>query len=85
MGLPSLLITLAENQHGSAQYLNRHGIATSLGWQHRVPPSEIVATLSGLIEAPGTRSEMSARGRRLIDGQGADRIVQTMASISTRG
>jgi spore coat polysaccharide biosynthesis predicted glycosyltransferase SpsG len=81
MGLPSLLITLAENQHGSAQYLNRHGIAICLGWQHQVQPSKTAAVLSILAEDPGARAEMSARGGRLIDGQGAHRIVQAMVSL----
>lgn len=84
MGLPSLLITLSENQRGCAQYLNRHGIAISLGWQHKVQPSETAATLSALVDDPGRRAEMSSRGRKLIDGQGPDRVVQAMASIASR-
>lgn len=82
MGLPSLLVTLAENQHGCAQYLHSHGIATSLGWHHRVQPAETAAALSALADDPGKRKEMSSRGRALIDGRGAHRIVEAMASIA---
>lgn len=83
MGLPSLLVTLSENQNGCAQYLHCHGIATSLGWQHQVEPSEAATALSALAADPAKRAEMSSRGRNLIDGGGADRVVQAMTSISS--
>lgn len=83
MGLPSLLVTLAENQHGCAQYLDSHGIAIGLGWQHRVQTSETAAALSALAEDPEKRKQMSSRGRRLIDGGGALRVVKAMASIAS--
>lgn len=82
MGLPSLLITLSENQHGCAQYLHCHGIAIGLGWQHKVQPAETAAALSALAADPGRRAEISSRGRDLIDGGGADRVVHAMASIA---
>ena len=82
MGLPSLLVTLAENQQGCAEYLHSHGIAISLGWHHLVQPSETAAALSALADDPGKRREMSSRGRALIDGRGADRVVNAMLSIT---
>lgn len=82
MGLPSLLVTLAENQNGCAHYLHSHGIAISLGWQNRVQPSEIATALSALADDPGRRQEMSSRGRGLIDGRGAHRVVEAMARIA---
>jgi UDP-2,4-diacetamido-2,4,6-trideoxy-beta-L-altropyranose hydrolase len=82
MGLPSLLVTLAENQHGCAQYLHSHGIAISLGWQHKVQLEETAAALSALAADPGKRTEMSSRGRGLIDGRGANRVVQAMTGIA---
>lgn len=83
MGLPSLLVTLSENQRGCAQYLHSHGIAISLGWQHEVQPAETAAALSALAADPDKRAEMSSRGRNLIDGGGADRVVQAMTSIAS--
>lgn len=82
MGLPSLLITLSENQHGCAEYLHRHGIAISLGWHHQVQPAETAATLSALAANPRRRAEMSSRGRDLIDGRGGERVVLAMANIA---
>ena len=83
MGLPSLLVTLSDNQNGCAQYLHCHGIAISLGWQHQVQSSEVAAALSALAADPAKRAEMSSRGRNLIAGGGADRVVQAMASIAS--
>ena len=82
MGLPSLLITLSENQHGCAEYLHRQGIAISLGWHHQVKPVETAAALSALAADPRRRAEMSSRGRDLIDGRGGERVVQAMASVA---
>ena len=82
MALPSLLITASENQHGCAQYLHQHGIAISLGGQSQVQPREAAAALSALAADPARRTEMSSGGRALIDGRGAQRVVQTMADIT---
>ena len=83
MGLPSLLITLSENQRGCAEYLHGHGIAISLGWHDKLAPAETAAALSALAADPRRRAEMSSLGRNLIDGRGADRVVQAMASIAS--
>jgi UDP-2,4-diacetamido-2,4,6-trideoxy-beta-L-altropyranose hydrolase len=82
MGLPSLLIAVSENQDGCAQYLHQHGIAISLGRQSQVQPAEAAAALSALAADPARRTEMNSRGRALIDGRGAERVVQTMAGIT---
>ncbi len=83
MGLPSLLVTLAENQHGCAEFLHSHKIAVSLGWQNKVQPSETAAALSALASDGLKRAEMSSLGRALIDGQGASRVVEAMASFES--
>jgi len=83
MGLPSLLITVSKNQQGCAQYLHRHGSAISLGRQSQVQPVEAAAALSALVGDKARRGKMSSRGRALIDGRGAERVVQTMAGITS--
>ena len=83
MGLPSLLITLSENQRGCAEYLSHHGIALSLGWHDKLQPAETAAALSALAADAPRRQEMSALGRALIDGKGADRVVDAMASLAS--
>lgn len=82
MGLPSLLVTLSQNQEGCAQYLHRHGIAISLGWQSQVQPAETATVLGALATDHGRRIEMSARGRVLIDGHGAERVVRAMSAVA---
>lgn len=83
MGLPSLLITLSKDQHGCGQYLHCHGVAISLGWWNQVQPAEIAAALKGLLADPGGCARMSSRGRTLIDGRGAERIIRAMADIAS--
>lgn len=82
MGLPSLLITLSENQNGCASYLERCGISTSLGWLDQLRPPTIAASLQELSADRAKRIDMSSRGQRLIDGQGAERIIQTMMNLA---
>ena len=85
MGLPSLLIAVSENQDGCAQYLHQHGMAISLGRQSQVQPAEAAAALSALAADPARRTKMSSCGRALIDGRGAERVVQKMAGITSGG
>lgn len=82
MGLPSLLVTLAENQQGCAEYLDSHGIAVNLGWRHKVQPAKTAAALNALAADAEKRREMSSRGQALIDGLGADRVVDAMLGIA---
>jgi spore coat polysaccharide biosynthesis predicted glycosyltransferase SpsG len=77
------LIAVSENQDGCAQYLHQHGIAISLGRQFQVQPAVAAAALSALAADSAGRAEMSSRGRALIDGRGAERVVQTMAGITS--
>jgi RimJ/RimL family protein N-acetyltransferase len=74
MGLPSLLLTLAENQVANAEQLSMQGAARHLGWHEKVTPDIIGQNLEALAREPAARSALSQCGRALIDGRGADRV-----------
>jgi UDP-2,4-diacetamido-2,4,6-trideoxy-beta-L-altropyranose hydrolase len=78
LGLPALLIVLAENQLGVADELTKQGIAKSLGRGSDLAPSTIAAQLRSLAGSAEVRQEMSQRGRALVDGRGAERVVRAM-------
>jgi len=81
MGLPSVLMTLADNQQGIAEGLDKAGVSTSLGWYEQVTREQVGKTLSRLISDPSQRQQMSENGRKLVDGQGAERVVSALVEV----
>jgi len=75
MGLPALLIDLAENQTPIASEFARRGTAFHLGNSKTVTPDRIGAEALRLLTSMAERSAMSQRGRELVDGTGAERVV----------
>src|SRR5207253_7688690 len=67
MGLPSLLIRVADNQIGTATGLDERGIAVDLGDAERLESKQIAASLADLASDPLRRRSMAGRGRHLID------------------
>jgi UDP-2,4-diacetamido-2,4,6-trideoxy-beta-L-altropyranose hydrolase len=82
LGLPSVLIDVAENQTPVAHELDRQGVATYAGSSGQVTPQDIAARLKLLLFAPERRATMSERGRRLVDGCGAERVVSAMLPLA---
>ena len=82
LGLPALLIDLAPNQVPIAEELARAGAAVHLGGTKNVTAERIAAELQALRQSPERRAAMSARGRQLVDGEGAQRVVCAMQGAS---
>ncbi|MGA9814538.1 MAG: UDP-2,4-diacetamido-2,4,6-trideoxy-beta-L-altropyranose hydrolase [Terriglobales bacterium] len=81
LGLPAVLIDVAENQTPVAHELERRGVAIYAGRSQQVTPEEIAARLRLLLAVPERRAAMSERGRRLVDGGGAERVVSAMQPL----
>jgi spore coat polysaccharide biosynthesis predicted glycosyltransferase SpsG len=75
MGLPALVIILAENQKTVAEALAETDVAVNLGWYQDLSAAQIAREMTELVEATDVRSEMSQRGRHLVDGKGAERVL----------
>lgn len=80
MGLPSLLIVLAENQRASAGKLHETGASKNLGWHHALDAMAIRAEILKLLHDREMRSAMSARASQIVDGKGSSRVVLEMKS-----
>jgi UDP-2,4-diacetamido-2,4,6-trideoxy-beta-L-altropyranose hydrolase len=78
MGLPALLIDLAENQTPIANELSRRGTACHLGNSRTVTRDQIAAETRRLLVSAAERSAMAQRGRELVDGEGAERVVREL-------
>jgi UDP-2,4-diacetamido-2,4,6-trideoxy-beta-L-altropyranose hydrolase len=84
MGLPAIVVDVAENQRAIAQELERVGIAIHLGSNSDVTAEAMASKLKKLLASHDRRTEMSERGRNLVDGSGSERVVAAMISADLR-
>jgi UDP-2,4-diacetamido-2,4,6-trideoxy-beta-L-altropyranose hydrolase len=75
LGLPALLIVLAENQRPAAEELGRRGAAINLGEGAEISAGALAEQLALLLASREKRKTMSEAGRKLVDGLGAERVV----------
>ena len=78
LGLPAIVIDLAENQRTVARELDRRGAAIHLGGADDALPKKIANKLACLLGSIETRTTLSTRARELVDGKGAERVVCAM-------
>lgn len=75
MGVPALVIILAENQRANAEGLEKEGIAVNLGWYPRLSKEKIAQKLLEIANSANMRAQMSRSGRFLVDGKGIERVL----------
>lgn len=78
MGIPNVIVILAENQRGIASGLDEAGTAINLGWWETVTESEIAGAVESLLQEDERRLEMAGEGQELVDGWGAKRVAQCL-------
>lgn len=78
MGLPSLLVILAENQRPVSEKLESVGISINLGWHNKVKLDAITKVVESIIRDQKTRETMSNRGRSLVNGGGGDEVIKLL-------
>ena len=79
MGVPALVIILADNQQANAKALEAEGVAVNLGWYSRLFREKIAQKLFEIATHENIRTQMSRRGRFLVDGKGIERILKEFA------
>lgn len=77
LGLPTLLLDLAENQILLAQQLHKRECAIHVG-NSDLLPKDLAGALRRFAESQELRKTLSLRSRRLVDGEGASRIVSAL-------
>ncbi|MGD2179780.1 UDP-2,4-diacetamido-2,4,6-trideoxy-beta-L-altropyranose hydrolase [Lusitaniella coriacea] len=78
MGLPSLILIVAENQRAIAQKLEEVKVGVNLGWHENIGIEEIASAIVQLLEKVYIRTKMSQLGRELVDGRGAFRVLSNL-------
>jgi len=81
VGLPNLLMVLAENQNIVARGLSKAGASVNLGWHEGITEARIAREARRLAEDAGKRDEMRKNGRTLVDGKGAARVAIAMEEL----
>jgi UDP-2,4-diacetamido-2,4,6-trideoxy-beta-L-altropyranose hydrolase len=78
LGLPAILIDVAENQRPIAEGLARLAVSIHAGSSENVSSEKMAADIEGLLLSAECRSAMSRRGRELVDGEGSRRVVSEL-------
>ena len=81
LGLPSLIVTVADNQRALAAALNEAGAAMALG-QAPLDARRVASALSDLKAAPTMVRVMSDRAAAICDGRGVERVAQAVLGLS---
>ena len=78
MGVPFLVVVIAENQLRIAAGLDQAGAALNLGWHDRLETEEVASILGHVIASGEQRAGLRAKGRQLVDGLGAEHVAEIL-------
>ncbi len=79
-GVPSITMILADNQEASVSLLMRRGVFPTLGWANTAEAATIRDTVQRLLLDPEARERHRDRAAGLVDGAGADRVMELLDS-----
>jgi UDP-2,4-diacetamido-2,4,6-trideoxy-beta-L-altropyranose hydrolase len=82
LGLPSLVIAVADNQVATAQHLSKLGAIDYIGRNADLTPARLRAALSRFLADHEGRARMTELGMKLVDGLGAQRVAQAMLDLT---
>ena len=82
LGVPIIAVVLADNQEPIARSLAAAGVARDAGRGSDLDVARLAESIAELVGHDDERRRMSERGRALVDGQGARRVVDRMRALS---
>ena len=80
MQTPAVALVLADNQAQVADALNTAGTIHNLGWHTGMTSRALACAVRDLADSQRRREVMAEAGRRLVDGSGVKRLVDTMSA-----
>ncbi len=82
LSLPTLTISVAENQVSIAEGVDRANAQIYLGAASEVTSEIIAAQLERLLQQPQELIAMSEAGQRLVDANGSHRIIEAIKGVA---
>jgi UDP-2,4-diacetamido-2,4,6-trideoxy-beta-L-altropyranose hydrolase len=80
VGVPAIVVALADNQRAVAEALAARGLAHDLGWHEAVELPAIAEAVRFLVEDEEASARMRAAQRSVVDGQGKHRVAARLLS-----
>ena len=84
MGLPTVLIVMAENQRLVAEGMAEEGGAINLGWHGDLSSDGTAKVMRDLLTDGRRRLKMSCKAQELVDGEGVERLVMYLKGHKLR-
>lgn len=81
LGVPSAVISIATNQTPTAKHLGEIGAVLDLGWYSELSADDLSLVIGGAMRDAELRRQLSRRSLRLVDGQGARRVVSAIEEV----
>jgi UDP-2,4-diacetamido-2,4,6-trideoxy-beta-L-altropyranose hydrolase len=81
MGVPALVVETAPAEADLCRGLAAVGLFDRLGPVSSLDDASLAAAVAARIDDQAWRTDMSERGRRLVDGRGADRVVRAIRAM----
>lgn len=81
LGLPSLVISIANNQRPACDYLAQQNAIFYLGSQETVTPTHLQQAIGKCLNSPKHCQQMAEQGQKLVDGKGVERVVAEMLNL----
>jgi UDP-2,4-diacetamido-2,4,6-trideoxy-beta-L-altropyranose hydrolase len=78
MGLPSIIIVLADNQKEAVDQLGKMGIVVNLGWHKNVKTRKLLEAISALLIDKNLQHKMTQFAKELVDGEGSKRVLSNL-------
>lgn len=82
LGVPSLVMSIAENQRPGCEALSRQGLIVYLGMAERVRIPDLRDALAKCISSPQWLVDLSSKGQSVVDGLGALRVSEYLDPTS---
>jgi UDP-2,4-diacetamido-2,4,6-trideoxy-beta-L-altropyranose hydrolase len=82
LGLPAIVVSIAENQRPTNEALAAAGLIEYVGDTRSAGAAQIHEALESLLDNRKRLTALSTRGRLLVDGRGASRVADAMLARS---
>jgi len=81
MKVPMVLITTARNHEQAVKAFDSAGAGFTVGWFNSLTSDSLATSVQTVIGDQKLRSELQTNASRMVDGKGAERVVEVMRQI----